>query len=457
MRRLPCVTLLAIGALAAACAPRTIPLPVVTTAAFPEFIKPGVPRSLAASRAAATHERAWVFLQAGDLRNAEREMLQALKLTPGFYPADAALGYLALARKDLQAAVATFNRALDREQAYVPALVGRGLALLALDREGDALQTFEAALAADPSLADLQRQVEVLRFRGQQRNLAKARAAASSGRSDEAIRGYLEAIARSPDSAFLYRELALVERRRGEGDVAIEHFRRAVALEPGDADSLVQIGELLEARGDLEGALKAYRAALAIEPTSEIEDRSEQLQAKLELARLPEPYRAIEQSLQVTRGDVAALVGVRLGPLLQTRSTSAAVITDIRGHWAEAWIMAVTRAGVLEPFANHTFQPRGLVRRVDFAQAVSRLLTRIAAINPVEARAWQNARLRFPDLAATHLAHPAASASVAAGVLRTGQDGGFQPNRALSGMEALSAMDRLEALANPGRRRAGPR
>jgi len=434
-------------------------LPVVTTPAFPEFLKPAVPRSLAASRAVATHERAWVFLQAGDLRNAEREMLQALKLTPGFYPADAALGYLALARKDLQAAVITFDSVLDREQAFVPALVGRGLALVALGRDLDALAAFEAALAADPSLVDLQRQVEVLRFRGQQRNLADARAAASSGRSDEAVRGYLAAIEKSPDSAFLYRELALIERRRGDGDAAIEHFRRAVALDPGDGDSLVQIGELLEGRGDVEGAFSAYRAALAADRTSEIELRIAQLQAKIELARLPEPYRAIERSLQVTRADIAALVGVRLGPLLQTtRSTEAPVLTDIRGHWAEAWITAVTRAGVLEPFANHTFQPSGLVRRVDFAQAVSRLLTPIAGVNPVEARAWQNAVLRFPDLAATHIAHAAASASVAAGVLRTGQDGSFQPNRALSGLEALAAMDRLEALAGPGRRRgAGQR
>ena len=54
------------------------------------------------------------------------------------------------------------------------------------------------------------------------------------------------------------------------------------------------------------------------------------------------------------------------------------VITDIRTNWAATWIVTVTRAGVMDPLANHTFQPRAVVRRVDLAQVVSRLLARTA-------------------------------------------------------------------------------
>ena len=61
---------------------------------------------------------------------------------------------------------------------------------------------------------------------------------------------------------------------------------------------------------------------------------------------------------------VAALIGVRLAPLLEgSRRADAALITDVRSHWAATWILAVARAGVMEPFANHAFQPRTLVRR----------------------------------------------------------------------------------------------
>ncbi len=85
------------------------------------------------------------------------------------------------------------------------------------------------------------------------------------------------------------------------------------------------------------------------------------------------------------------------------------MITDIRGHWAERRILEVARAGIVDAFENHTFQPRAVVRRVDFAQAVSRLLNRVAVISPNEAARWRNARGTFPDVAPSNVAYAAAS------------------------------------------------
>ncbi len=77
---------------AAACAPRTVPLPDVSTPRYPDFVRPAVPPALAAEAAALPTNRAWTFLQAGDLRSADREVSAALRATPGFYPADATAG-----------------------------------------------------------------------------------------------------------------------------------------------------------------------------------------------------------------------------------------------------------------------------------------------------------------------------------------------------------------------------
>ena len=70
------------------------------------------------------------------------------------------------------------------------------------------------------------------------------------GALDDARRAYERALAISPDSAFLHRELGQLERRAGNTDRALEHLRRAVELDPTDATALVETGELLEARGD---------------------------------------------------------------------------------------------------------------------------------------------------------------------------------------------------------------
>jgi tetratricopeptide (TPR) repeat protein len=268
------------------------------------------------------------------------------------------------------------------------------------------------------------------------------------GRLEEALSAYSTAMASSPESPVLYRELAGVERQSGDVERALEHYRKAVALDSTDARSLVQIGDLLDAKHDMVGAEKAYSEALALEPNEEVEARRARARARVELARLPAEYRAIEQATEITRADLAALIGVRFAPLLQaSRRRDATVITDIRGTWAAAWIMAVARAGVVEPFPNHAFQPRTIVRRIDLAQAVSRLLARVAAHDPAKAKAWQSVRLTFADLAPGHLQYLDASAAVASGVMEVGPDNSFQPSRATSGAEAIEALGRLETLA----------
>ena len=432
----------------AACGPKTVPLPTVSFPRFPDFVAPIVPEAFAGTAAAQNEVRGWTFLQAGDLKNAAREFAAALRTTPAFYSAEIGLGYVELARRDPKAALAHFDRALERQAADPSALVGRGEANLALNREAEALAAFEAARAADPALTEIARRVDVLKFRVAEQRLADARTASAAGRLDDAIGAYTAAIASSPDSAFLYRELAGVERQRGDATAALAHYRTALDLDPADAGSLTGIGDVLDARGDFDGAVQAYTSAVAIEQSAALQAKLDAVRARAELARLPGQYREIDAAPQVTRGDLAALIGVRLAALLQPdRRVDAEPITDVRGDWAASWILTVARAGIMEPFANHAFQPRTVVRRIDLAQAVERLLARIAPLAPAAAKAWQSTRWPFPDLAPGHLAYAAASTSVAAGVLTTGPDGSFQPSSVVSGAEAVEAIRRIEALA----------
>lgn len=431
-----------------ACAPKIVPAPPITTPSFPDFLFPTVPDALSGRPAAVSHQRGWAFLQNGDFKRAEQEFGTALRQAPAFYPAEAGLGYTQLAQGRERDAVSHFDRALQRAVDYVPALVGRGEALLALKRDADALASYQAALAANPDLPLVQSRVEVLRSRTAQDTVAAARKAAQAGNLDEARQQYARAIAVSPESPFLYRELGAVQRRQNETAGALESFRKAVELDPADARSHLQISELLEAKGDLDGAIAAALAALQIEPAEAIQARVELLRARAAFAALPEEYRAIPQSNPITRGELAALIGVRLDDLLLvSRRREGVVITDARNHWAANWIMAVARAGVLEVYPNHTFQPRAPVRRGDLATAVSRLLTLVAQRRPGAGRDWQNARRRIADVSASHLNYPAVSAAVASGVLPLLDGDTFQLTKPVSGAEAISAIDRIDVLA----------
>ena len=429
-----------------ACAPKAPPA-LTGAPKHPDFMFPIVPPGVVAEQASRI-ERGWTYLQLDDLGNAEREFAAALKQQPSFHPAEAGLAYVALARGNEKDAATRFERALEAEPAYVPALVGRGQAFLELDRAGDALASFEAALAQDGSLADLRSRVDVLRFRATQDMLARAKGAAEARRWEEAKAAYRQAIAASPESAFLYRDLAHVERQAGQLADALDHYRRAVQLDPTDSKSLAAIGEVLEKEGDELGALAAFERTAAIEPADVPAGAIARLRASVALSKLPEEYRAIPGESSLTRAHIAALVGVRLEPLLAQARPQEVIVTDVRGHWAQQWITPVVRSGVMETLPNYEFEPMRRVRRGELATTVSRLLSLIGVVKPDLPKKWQGTRVTINDVPSAHLSYPAVSMAVASGVMPL-TNGNFELLRPVTGAEAMEIIGRVEALARP--------
>lgn len=431
-----------------ACAPKVAVVPPVpTTPLHPEFVFPVVPEGTSDAQATLI-EFGWRYLQADNLGTAERSFKEALTRQADFYPAEAGLGYVQLAERDAKSAVTHFDRALMQSANYVPALVGRGQALLELNRDFEALASLEAALKADPTLTNLKGRIDLLRFRALQESLGRAKAAADAARWDEARAAYGEAIKASPESSFLYRDLGLVDRKAGDTAAALEHFRKAVELDPNDARAHAQIGAILDEQNDPDAALAAYEQARAIDPAEVSEAAITRVREAAALLTLPPEYRAIPTAPAATRADVAALIGVRLAPLIAQARERQVVITDVRNNWAQQWIVPVVRAGVMDTQPNYTFQPASRVRRGDLAQTVSRVLGLIALQHPARAKAWQGTTPKISDVNPGHLSYAAVSQAVAAGVMPL-ENGAFQLLRAVTGSEAADVIARLEALAKP--------
>jgi len=440
-----CLCVIALVALSAACATR-IPPPLPATLAHPEFQYPSVPEPLQSAPGASRVEIGWRYLQVDDLKNASLEFGVALKLGPRLYPARVGQGYVAMVMRDYKRALTAFDAALDADRRYLPALVSRGQALLALKRPSEALAAFEQALAVDPSLTDLNRRVEVLRFRDLQDLIDAAHAADTAGRVDEARQAYERALARSPESAFLHRDLGMLEHRAGRAEPALEHLRRAVALDPSDGASLAVVGELLEARGQVEEAEAAYRKAAALDPGLDLAATIARVSERTRELRLPPQFQQALASQQLTRGDLAALIGVRLQGLLRTVPPRQVVITDTQQHWASNWISEVAAAGVIEPFENHTFQPEALVRRGDLAAVAGRLVDIVAESDPV-LRKRLTVQPTIADLTPRHVQYGAVVAVVSAGVMPLVEGDRFQVTRQVTGQEASQVIDRIRLLA----------
>ena len=102
-----------------------------------------------------------------------------------------------------------------------------------------------------------------------------------------------------------------MELEQGNAEAALDRARRAARLDAMDPAAFLLEGAAHEALEDLPAAIVAYERADRLEPTEESTDRLARLNERVRLAMLPPEVQAISDKSTVTRGEVAALVGVR--------------------------------------------------------------------------------------------------------------------------------------------------
>ena len=82
-----------------------------------------------------------------------------------------------------------------------------------------------------------------------------------TGRADDAVGLFREAIARKPDYAEAHYMLGVVLKQRARLDEAVEQFRTAITERPEMAEAHLSLGQALQQKGDGAGARAAYEEA----------------------------------------------------------------------------------------------------------------------------------------------------------------------------------------------------
>ena len=90
---------------------------------------------------------------------------------------------------------------------------------------------------------------------------------AVAGRCPEAIHLFVEAAARKPPSAEVFKHIGNCQLIIGDDEVAAATLRKGAQLAPEDLDLLVPLGQALEKLNDMAGAKQAFRRALAVAPS----------------------------------------------------------------------------------------------------------------------------------------------------------------------------------------------
>ncbi len=91
-----------------------------------------------------------------------------------------------------------------------------------------------------------------------------------SGKPQEAIEAYSQALAIKPDHADVRTDMGIMYRQLGDFDRAIQEFRKAAQSDPGHLNSRYNIGiVLLHDKQDIKGAIRAWEEYLKVDSTSE--------------------------------------------------------------------------------------------------------------------------------------------------------------------------------------------
>jgi hypothetical protein len=143
----------------------------------------------------------------------------------------------------------------------------------------------------------------------------------------------------------------------------------------------------------------------------------------------------------LTRGELAALISVKVTALARVQPGPTRVAVDISGSWAREHIVSVLALDVMDLYPNHSFQPAAVVRRGDLARACARALELL--------RVRGTGGPAPSDMARSNLFYDSAVRVVGAGLMGLTPEGAFEPWRPVSGQEAVEVVSGVARLAPP--------
>jgi len=154
---------------------------------------------------------------------------------------------------------------------------------------------------------------------------------------------------------------------------------------------------------------------------------AEELKISELIARLPEQSGGFQ-----TPGQMGASKGSRTP-------------SDASGHWASTWINEVIEHGILEVGPGGRFYPEETITRAEFAMSVQRLLVVATRDNSLEVRYFGENPSRFSDVSSSHPAYNAMALCSERGIMQSDvMTGKFNAAGHVDGADALLIIRTLQ-------------
>ncbi len=127
-----------------------------------------------------------------------------------------------------------------------------GIALLAQFKPAEAEKEFEKALEADPGYVPALVNIGIAQL--------------AQSRYDDAVASLKNVLLAAPGNVHAHYNLSLIYKIQGRAAEGIPHALAAAAADPRDADLMYNLGTLYQANRDLDKAVQAFEAAIKLDP-----------------------------------------------------------------------------------------------------------------------------------------------------------------------------------------------
>ena len=390
-------------------------------------------------------EDAWDALKTGRPEIARKYLLKLGTASP---LREAGLAYADLLSGNLAEAEARFKSSIAGTPGMIPSRVGLAQIYESRRDRDKTFNEYREILKLAPDNRWAKPRFEALRDDLVREATAAAREALASGNRETAKREFLKVLFYAPEMASVHLELARLYRQDKDNEQALLHFRAAMAAGTEDKAVLREYAEFLAETGELGLSLEILEKLVEAQPKdTATAKRVEELRSKLGVYEIPSQYDAIPALDIMTREDLAALIGVKFESYLDAPPTRTEILVDISLSWAQRFIVKVASLEIMSAYDNHTFQPRRIINRAELAEAAVRLMGVLQKRGARFVPLVETRRIVVADVSPDNLYYDAVTKALGYQIMTLTPERRFEPDRTVSGEEAIRVMDLILGLA----------
>jgi len=389
-------------------------------------------------------EEAWGDIKEG---NGRRAINQISKLSPEnpFYSIITAYAYFML--NENQLAEQYFKSAIENNPEMIIAHLGLAQLYDKTQRDELAFTEYREVLKNEPEHTWAKPRYMEIKKEKTEAALQKAKSLRKQGDLSASEKAYLKTLYYSPESIEAHTALAEIYSEQKNYERALVHLDTLLSYQPENIKVLKSYAEALFQEEELKKSLEAYNKLKKLTPEDqEIDKRIEQLKNRLGIFELPSQYSSIPSREAVTKEDMAALLGIKFQEYIDDTSKEPPIIIDISTSWASEYILNLTSMDILEIYPNHTFKPKKIVTRAELAEMIFRLTTHLKKKGYTLVQQIPPQSIQLPDVPPNNFYYRPIIMSLSYGILNTSMGGNFNPEKPVSGQEAIKTLNILLSL-----------